>query len=108
MIAPHGGRLINRVVEGAERDRLLGLAPKLPKVVLNAREMADVDMLAVGAMSPLEGFMTKADYDSVLARRRLANGLPWTIPIVLAVKTDASAEAYKDCLLYTSPSPRDS
>jgi sulfate adenylyltransferase len=96
MIAPHGGRLIQRVVEGAERDRLLGLAPKLPKVVLNAREMADVDMIAVGAMSPLEGFMTKADYDSVLARRRLANGLPWTIPIVLAVKPDASAESYKE------------
>jgi len=96
MIAPHGGRLINRVVEGAERDRLLGLAPKLQKVVLNAREMADVDMIAVGAMSPLEGFMTKADYDSVLARRRLQSGLPWTIPIVLAVKPDASAEAYKE------------
>jgi sulfate adenylyltransferase len=97
MIAPHGGRLINRVVEGGERDRLLGLAPKLPKVVLNAREMADVDMIAVGAMSPLEGFMTKADYDSVLNRRRLANGLPWTIPIVLSLKPGgAGADAIKE------------
>ena len=87
MIAPHGGRLVNRVVEGGERDRLLGLAPKLPKIVLNAREMADADLIAVGAMSPLEGFMNQADYEAVLATRRLKNGLPWTIPIVLAAKS---------------------
>ncbi|MBL8841477.1 MAG: sulfate adenylyltransferase [Planctomycetes bacterium] len=96
MIAPHGGRLVNRMVEGGERDRLLASAPKLPKVVLNAREMADVDMIAVGAMSPLQGFMSKADYDAVLATRRLNNGLPWTIPIVLAVKPGSSAESYKE------------
>ena len=96
MIAPHGGKLVNRVVEGAERDRLLAQASKLPKVVLNAREMADVDMIAVGAMSPLEGFMNKQDYDSVLNRRRLNNGLPWTIPIVLAVKPGQSQESYKE------------
>ena len=96
MIAPHGGRLVNRMVEGGERDRLLASAPKLPKVVLNAREMADVDMIAVGAMSPLEGFMSKADYDAVLATRRLNNGLPWTVPIVLAVKPGGSADSYKE------------
>lgn len=96
MIAPHGGRLVNRMVEGGERDRLLASAPKLPKVVLNAREMADVDMIAVGAMSPLQGFMSKADYDAVLATRRLNNGLPWTVPIVLAVKPGGSADSYKE------------
>ncbi len=96
MIAPHGGRLVNRVVEGGERDRLLGLAPKLPKVVLNAREMADVDMIAVGAMSPLEGFMNQADYAAVLATRRLKNGLPWTVPIVLAVKPGDDAGKFKE------------
>ena len=96
MIAPHGGRLVNRVVEAGERDRLLGLAPKLPKLILNAREMADVDMIAVGAMSPLEGFMGKADYDAVLATRRLKNGLPWTVPIVLAVKPGDDAAKYKE------------
>jgi ATP sulfurylase len=96
MIAPHGGRLVNRVVEGGERDRLLGVAPKLPKVVLNAREMADVDMIAVGAMSPLEGFMNQADYAAVLATRRLRNGLPWTVPIVLAVKPGDDAAKLKE------------
>ncbi|MSR46008.1 MAG: sulfate adenylyltransferase [Planctomycetes bacterium] len=96
MIAPHGGRLVNRVVEGGERDRLLGLAPKLHKVVLNAREMADVDMIAVGAMSPLEGFMEQADYAAVLATRRLKNGLPWTVPIVLSVKPGDDAGQFKE------------
>jgi sulfate adenylyltransferase len=96
MIAPHGGRLINRVVDEKERDRLLGLAPKLPKVALNAREMADVDMIAVGAMSPLEGFMTKPDYEAVVNTRRLQRGLPWTIPVVLAVKPGTSADQYKE------------
>ena len=96
MIAPHGGKLINRVVDSKERDRLLGLAPKLPKVVLNAREMADVDMIAVGAMSPLEGFMSKADYEGVVNTRRLKRGLPWTVPVVLAVKPGAAADQYKE------------
>jgi sulfate adenylyltransferase len=93
MIAPHGGRLINRVVGGKERERLLALAPGLPKVVLNARETADADMIAMGAMSPLEGFMTKDDYDAVLSRRRLARGLPWTVPVVLAEKPGAPVAA---------------
>lgn len=96
MIAPHGGRLVNRMVEGGERDRLLGVAPKLPKIVLNQREMADVDMIAVGAMSPLEGFMNQADYAAVLATRRLKNGLPWTVPIVLAVKPGDDAAKFKE------------
>jgi len=76
MIAPHGGRLIDRVVEGGERDRLLGQAPKLPKVVLNAREMADVDMIAVGAMSPLEGFIKKQNYEKIVNHKRLLRNLP--------------------------------
>jgi sulfate adenylyltransferase len=96
MIAPHGGRLVNRVVEGSEREKLLGLAPRLKKVVLNAREMADVDMIAVGAMSPLEGFMNKADYDSVLQRRRLGIGLPWTVPIVLGVKPGQDPGSFEE------------
>ena len=96
MIAPHGGKLINRMVEGGERDRLLGAAPKLPKIVLNAREMADVDMIAVGAFSPLEGFMTQADYTATVNTRRLKNGLPWTIPVVLAVKPGDDAAKYKE------------
>jgi sulfate adenylyltransferase len=86
MIAPHGGKLVDRVASGEERERLLKATDKLPQVQLNQRELADLEMLACGAMSPLEGFMTEADYRSVLDAMRLANGLVWSIPVVLSAK----------------------
>jgi sulfate adenylyltransferase len=82
---PHGGRLINRLVEGPAREQLLELAQKLPKVPLNARQLSDVELIAIGAFSPLEGFMGQRDYESVVERERLANNLPWTMPVTLAV-----------------------
>ena len=82
---PHGGRLTNRVLEGTAREEWLERAEKLPKVELNSRQLSDVELIAIGAFSPLEGFMGKRDYQSVLAEQRLANGLVWTIPVTLAV-----------------------
>ncbi len=96
MIAPHGGRLINRIVTGAERDRLIDAASSMPKIRLNARETADVDMIGNGAMSPLQGFMNQADYNAVLDQKRLASGLPWAIPIVLATKDGDDASKYEE------------
>ena len=82
----HGGKLINRIVSTEEREVLLDKATHydMKKIQLNSREMSDLDMIAVGAMSPLEGFMCKADYDNVVDNMRLASGLPWSIPIVLS------------------------
>jgi len=85
LIAPHGGRLIDRRVSGAERERLLERSKTLKTVKLSQREVSDLEMLAIGAFSPLEGFQGSADYKSVLADKRLASGLPWTIPITLSV-----------------------
>ena len=85
LTAPHGGTLVNRIVEGKEREALLAKAPGLPKVELDAWALSDVEMLAIGGFSPLEGFLTRADYESVIANRRLKNGLVWTIPVTLAV-----------------------
>lgn len=93
-ILPHGGKLINRVAEGKDRDILLEKAPTLHKVKLNDREISDLDMIASGALSPLEGFMGLKDYESVIDSTRLANGLPWSLPITLAV-TDAEADPLK-------------
>jgi len=87
-IAPHGGSLVNRIVEGRERNALLAKAAGLPKIELDAWALSDVEMLAIGAFSPLEGFMARADYDSVVANRRLKNGLVWTIPVTLAVSRE--------------------
>jgi sulfate adenylyltransferase len=86
MIAPHGGRLINRLATGEQRDKLLARAKAAPKLKLNAREMADLEMIAVGAMSPLEGFMGSADLKGVVTGHRLANGVLWAMPVTLSNK----------------------
>ncbi|MFH1679297.1 MAG: sulfate adenylyltransferase [Candidatus Eisenbacteria bacterium] len=92
MIRAHGGKLVNRIVEGKERQELAGSVDSLPRLQLNERETADVEMIAIGAMSPLEGFMNREDYTNVLDLKRLAKGLPWTIPVVLSVKEGPGEE----------------
>ena len=87
MIRPHGGKLIQRAATGAEGERLARAAAKMVSIGVNQRETADLEMIASGAMSPLEGFMTEADYLSVLGSGRLANGLVWTLPVVLSAKS---------------------
>jgi sulfate adenylyltransferase len=84
-IEPHGGKLVNRILEGAAQRVVIERAQTLSKVTLDQRGISDVEMIAIGGFSPLEGFMTHEDYQSVLERKRLKNGLPWTIPVTLAV-----------------------
>jgi sulfate adenylyltransferase len=89
---PHGGKLINRVLEGVARETALARAKKLPRVELNNRQLCDLEQIAVGAFSPLEGFLGRLDYESVLLSQRLANGLPWTVPVTLAVTDDRAKQ----------------
>jgi sulfate adenylyltransferase len=84
-IEPHGGELIDRRVTANERDELVAEAAGLPRVELSDRQISDLDMIAVGAMSPLTGFMGEEDYRSVVDDMRLANGTPWPFPITLRV-----------------------
>ncbi|HZB22922.1 MAG TPA: sulfate adenylyltransferase [Gaiellaceae bacterium] len=79
LVRPHGGELVDRM--GDRPDDL----DALEVVTLTSREVSDLDMIASGALSPLEGFMDHADYESVVTDMRLANGLPWAIPVCLAV-----------------------
>ena len=91
-IAPHGGNLVNRLASPAQQTSLRDQLFVLPRLPLTPRALADLDLIAVGAFSPLEGFLTRRDYDSVVERMRLANGLPWSIPITLSVsESDADA-----------------
>ena len=94
-IAPHGGRLVNRLVTGDQREALLEKARTLPQIQLDERAQSDVEMIAVGAFSPLRGFLGAADYRSVVENMRLANGLPWSIPVALQVSR-AQADSLKD------------
>ncbi len=91
MIRPHGGRLINRYADEDERSAILAEIKTLPALDLNRRETSDAGLIANGAMSPLEGFMTRDEYDNVVERRRLPLGLAWTIPITLSLKNAALA-----------------
>ncbi len=84
-IAPHGGRLVNRLVPPEEREESRRRARGLKQVHLNRRQMSDLDLIGIGALSPLEGFMGWPDYERVVGEMRLANGIPWSIPVTLAV-----------------------
>ncbi len=94
-ISAHGGRLINREVTGVERETLVEKTPAMPKLNLRPREISDLEMIANGAFSPLEGFMCEDDYISVRGNKHLASGLPWTIPVTLST-TDELADKLKE------------
>jgi len=91
-IQPHGGCLVNRMVQGTERERLLAQAKQLFELKINSWTLSDLDLIGVGAFSPLTGFMNKDDYESVVERMRLADGTVWSIPITLPVDKDAAAQ----------------
>src|SRR5262249_11651977 len=79
LIKPHGGTLVDRAgdpPDGVESPEQVALAP---------RELSALDMIAGGALSPLEGFMGGEDYERVVEEMRLASGLPWALPVCLAV-----------------------
>ncbi|HXE81272.1 MAG TPA: sulfate adenylyltransferase [Vicinamibacterales bacterium] len=90
LVQPHGGQLVDRIVIGADAASLAAAAAKLPVLPLDGREQADLELIAVGAASPLIGFLGEADYRSVLERMRLANGVVWPLPYTLAVPEDVS------------------
>jgi len=79
LIEPHGGKLVDRT--GPRPDGI----DRLEQIPLTSRELSDLDMLASGALSPLEGFMNQHDYERVVEEMRLARGLPWALPVCLAV-----------------------
>ena len=91
MIKPHGGKLIERTLDSARKKEALEQSKGWPKIKLNAESISDVENIAYGVYSPLEGFLGEKEFQSVLQSSRLPNDLPWTIPIVL----DASADEAK-------------
>jgi len=90
-IAPHGGHLINRIATPEQKQTFLDKADFLPRVQLDERATSDLELIAIGGFSPLTGFMEQADYINVVENMRLANGLPWSIPITLPVTEEVAA-----------------
>lgn len=91
-ILPHGGTLVQRVAQGAEREDLLKQVDTLHKIPVNAWSISDLDLIGVGAFSPLQGFLNEQDYKSVVSSMRLADGTVWSIPVTLAVDERTAAK----------------
>jgi sulfate adenylyltransferase len=85
LIPPHGGKLVNLIVSESRKAALATAAAKMPKIKLPEREQCDLELLAVGAMSPLTRFMSDADFHSTCDSMTLASGLPWTVPVTCSV-----------------------
>ncbi len=85
LITPYGGKLVNLLVTGEERQELIARSTRLPSVKISARAMCDLELLATGAFSPLDRFMRKADYERVLTEMRLTDGTLFPIPVTLPV-----------------------
>ncbi|MGB4704995.1 MAG: sulfate adenylyltransferase [Candidatus Saccharicenans sp.] len=85
MIPPHGGRLIERLASEEKKKEIISRSAEMVSVVLDPDLVSDLENIATGVYSPLEGFLNQRDFLSVLDHMRLSNDLPWTIPIVLDV-----------------------
>lgn len=91
VIRPHGGTLVDRVLRGEMRAAVRERAEAMPKVSLDPMGLSDLELVATGALSPLTGFMRKADYDRCVDEMRLTSGVIWSMPITLAVDEDQAA-----------------
>ncbi len=92
---PHGGTLINRHLDPAQRSSWQKRCESLPRIHLNNHEVSDIELIANGAFSPLQGFMLRRDYERVVREMRLSDGLIWSIPVTLAV-TPEQAKGFRE------------
>ena len=88
LVPPHGGQLINLLATQERTFELQAESRGWPSWDLSARQLCDLELLLTGGFSPLRGFMSRADYEGVCCKMRLADGTMWPIPITL----DASEE----------------
>jgi sulfate adenylyltransferase len=90
LIEPHGGTLIDLVVDAGRAAELKSASVDWPSWDLTARQLCDLELLSNGGFSPLDGFMSRARYESVSQNMRLEDGTVWPIPIVLDVPADVA------------------
>ena len=85
LISPYGGQLVNLLVSSDQLDEKVAYARSLPSIQISSRVECDLELLAVGAFSPLRGFMNQADFQSVLDTMRLSDGRLFPMPIALPI-----------------------
>jgi sulfate adenylyltransferase len=102
VIEPYGGRLVNLLVSDEAVDELKAYAGQLPSVRLSERSMCDLELLAVGAFSPLDQFMSQADHERVVHEMRLTSGKLFPIPVALPIDaSDSNIKLDQDVALRT-------
>ncbi len=89
-VEPHGGALVNLFADDDRSKKLKEVAMDLKDIILDDRQLCDFELISTGAFSPLEGFMKRSDYESVLDRMQLQNGLFWPLPICLGISETLS------------------
>ncbi|MGB3638862.1 MAG: sulfate adenylyltransferase, partial [Rivularia sp. (in: cyanobacteria)] len=94
LIQPHGGKLINRLLSVQESKETLSRASSLPRLTLSIRNIADLECIATGVYSPLEGFVNEIEYNSIVKDMRLTSGIAWSIPVTLQV-AESVAKQYQ-------------
>lgn len=87
LISPYGGKLVNLIVAGEKKEEYVEKAKQLPTITLSSRSLCDLELLSVGAFSPLTRFMGENDYRSVVENMRMADGILFPIPITLPIQT---------------------
>ncbi len=92
---PHGGKLVNRVLTGKERDEAMKRAKEMPMIMVDLEAVITLEMIATGVLSPNEGFMVEEEYKSVLTDGRLKSGLVWPVPLSFAPIGDRNQQVVK-------------
>ena len=93
LVAPHGGKgLVCRLLEGEELGEEKARAQSLPSIEISSRARGDLVMMGIGGFSPIQGFMNRADWESVCENMLLADGTFWPVPITLDVSAETAGK----------------
>ncbi|HUU06232.1 MAG TPA: sulfate adenylyltransferase [Patescibacteria group bacterium] len=96
IVKPHGGTLINRILSEKEKEAILSYQDKFFNLEIDEEKAIEVQNIATGVFSPLQGFMTQDDFREVVQRNRLASGHAWTLPIVLSIGRESTKQFAKN------------
>lgn len=102
MIRPYGDSLVDLLVPEPEREEFKAYANGLPSIQISSRSLCDLELLACGAFSPLDRFVSRNDYERILEEMRLSSGPLFPVPVTLPVEEGAPISLDQDLALRDS------